>query len=271
MTEHRHPRISPSAAYRNVPLDPAWARISAEAEAVLADEPVLAEFVRDDVLQHGCLEQALCHRLARTLAARSVPECALRDICAAVYAADAAVGGAARADMEAVCQRDPATYRYLQPFLYLKGFLALQAHRIAHALWRDGRRDVAYFVQMRSSEVFGVDIHPAARVGPGLMIDHAHSIVIGETVEIGDNVTLLHSVTLGGTGKEGGDRHPKIGDNVMIGAGAIVLGNIRIGNHARIAAGSVVLRSVPSEKTVAGVPARIVGPDFPWLIDGAGI
>ena len=271
MAERHDPQVSPPTLYCDVPLDPLWARIFAEAEAVLVDEPVLAEFVRDDVLQHECLEQALCHRLARTLATRSVSECALRDICAAVYAADAAVGRAARADMEAVSQRDPATHCYLQSFLYLKGFLALQAHRIAHALWRDGRRDIAYFVQMRSSKVFGVDIHPAARIGPGLMIDHAHSIVIGETAEIGDNVTLLHSVTLGGTGKEDGDRHPKIGDNVLIGAGAIVLGNIRVGNHARIAAGSVVLRSVPSEKTVAGVPARIVDPDFLWLIDGDGI
>ena len=194
MTEHHDSPISPFAACRDVALDPAWARIYAEAETVLTDEPVLAELVRDDVLQHGCLEQALCHRLARTLAARSVSERALRDICAAVYAADAAVGRAARADMAAVCQRDPAADRYVQPFLYLKGFLALQAHRIAHALWKNDRRDIAYFVQMRSSEVFGVDIHPAARVGPGLMIDHAHSIVIGETVEIGDNVTLLHSV-----------------------------------------------------------------------------
>ena len=132
-------------------------------------------------------------------------------------------------------------------------------HRIGHALWKEGRRDLAYFFQMRTSEVFGVDIHPAARVGRGIMIDHAHSIVIGETAVVGDDVSMLHSVTLGGTGKEEEDRHPKIGDGVLIGAGASVLGNIKVGNCSRIAAGSVVLQEVPPCKTVAGVPARIVG------------
>jgi serine O-acetyltransferase len=159
----------------------------------------------------------------------------------------------------AVYDRDPACHRFLQPLLYFKGFQAIQAYRVGHWMWGRGRKDIAYFIQMRVSEVFGIDIHPAARIGKGIMIDHAHSIVIGETAVVGDNVSMLHSVTLGGTGKETEDRHPKIGDGVLIGAGAKVLGNIRVGNCSRIAAGSVVLEEVPPCKTVAGVPARIVG------------
>ena len=155
--------------------------------------------------------------------------------------------------------RDPACHRYLQPLLFFKGFQALQCYRIAHWLWQRRRNDMAYFIQMRTSEVFGVDIHPGARIGKGIMIDHAHSIVIGETAVVGDNVSMLHSVTLGGTGKEDGDRHPKIGNGVLIGAGAAILGNIRVGGCSRIAAGSVVLQDVPPCKTVAGVPAKIVG------------
>jgi serine O-acetyltransferase len=159
----------------------------------------------------------------------------------------------------AVYERDPACHRFLQPILFFKGYQAVQAYRIGHWLWQAGRIDLSYFVQMRVSEVFGVDIHPAARVGKGIMIDHAHSIVIGETAVVGDNVSMLHSVTLGGTGKEDGDRHPKIGDGVLIGAGAKVLGNIHVGHCSRIAAGSVVLEDVPPNSTVAGVPARVVG------------
>ena len=147
----------------------------------------------------------------------------------------------------------------IQPLLFFKGFQAIQSYRLGHWLWKQGRLDLAYFMQMRISEVFGVDIHPAARIGKGIMIDHAHSIVIGETAVVGDNVSMLHSVTLGGTGKEHDDRHPKIQDGVLIGAGAKVLGNIVIGHCSRIAAGSVVLEAVPPMKTVAGVPARIVG------------
>ena len=155
--------------------------------------------------------------------------------------------------------RDPACDRFILPLLFFKGFQAIQAYRISHLLWREGRKDMARFFQMRSSEAFGVDIHPAAKIGKGIMIDHAHSIVIGETAVVGDNVSMLHSVTLGGTGKEEEDRHPKIGDGVLIGAGAKVLGNIKVGHCSRIAAGSVVLAEVPPCKTVAGVPARIVG------------
>ncbi|MGB0556287.1 MAG: serine O-acetyltransferase, partial [Paracoccaceae bacterium] len=155
--------------------------------------------------------------------------------------------------------RDPACHRFLQPLLYFKGFQAVQAYRVGHFMWENGKRDIAYFMQSRVSEVFGIDIHPGAKIGQGLMIDHAHSIVIGETAVVGDNVSMLHSVTLGGTGKEEEDRHPKIEHGVLIGAGAKVLGNIRVGHCSRIAAGSVVLHDVPPKSTVAGVPARVVG------------
>jgi serine O-acetyltransferase len=175
------------------------------------------------------------------------------------YTDDDSLGMAARADIVAVYDRDPACDRFLLPMLFFKGFQAIQAYRIAHWLWTKGRRDMARFFQMRASETFGVDIHPAAKIGKGIMIDHAHSIVIGETAVVGDNVSMLHSVTLGGTGKEEQDRHPKIGDGVLIGAGAKVLGNIKVGHCSRIAAGSVVLQEVPPCKTVAGVPAKIVG------------
>jgi serine O-acetyltransferase len=183
----------------------------------------------------------------------------IAEIANAAYARQPALGLAARADLAAVYDRDPACHRLMQPLLYFKGFQAVQAHRIANVLWSDGRADLAYFIQMRTSEMFGIDIHPGATLGQGIMIDHAHSIVIGETAVVGDNVSMLHSVTLGGTGKEDDDRHPKIGDGVLIGAGAHVLGNISVGHCCRIAAGSVVLEDVPSMKTVAGVPARVVG------------
>ena len=155
--------------------------------------------------------------------------------------------------------RDPACHAFIQPLLFFKGFQAIQCYRVGNWLWRHGRKDLAYFVQMRVSEVFGVDVHPGAVLGKGILMDHAHSIVIGETAVISDNVSMLHSVTLGGTGKDDGDRHPKIGDGVMLGAGAKVLGNISVGRCSRVAAGSVVLTEVPCCKTVAGVPARIVG------------
>jgi serine O-acetyltransferase len=193
------------------------------------------------------------------MASGEMSEQILREIADEAYATDPDLGQAARADLVAVYDRDPACHRFLQPILYFKGYQAVQAYRVGHWLWQAGRIDLAYFVQMRVSEVFGVDIHPAAKIGRGIMIDHAHSIVIGETAVVGDNVSMLHSVTLGGTGKEDGVRHPKIGNGVLIGAGAKVLGNIEIGYCSRIAAGSVVLQDVPPCSTVAGVPARVVG------------
>ena len=242
-----------------VQLDPVWDRLRSEAEDAAVAEPAIGAFIHTSILQHSSFENALVHRVASKLASAEISEQTLGDICSKSISNDPQVANAARADVMAVVDRDPACNRYMQPLLYFKGFLAVQAYRISNWLWINSQRDMAYFFQMRISEVFGIDIHPAAKIGKGLMIDHAHSIVIGETSVVGDNVSMLHSVTLGGTGKEEEDRHPKIGDGVMIGAGATVLGNIKIGNCCRIAAGSVVLQEIPPKKTVAGVPAKIVG------------
>ena len=240
-------------------VDPVWARISQEAREAIANEPLLGGMIHGTVLHHPNLERALAFRMSQKLASAEMSEQILREIADEAYASDLALSDAARADIVAVFERDPACHRFLQPLLYFKGFQAIQAYRLGHWLWQQDRRDLSYFFQMRVSEVFGVDIHPAARVGKGIMIDHAHSIVIGETAVVGDNVSMLHSVTLGGTGKEDDIRHPTIEDGVLIGAGAKVLGNITIGHCSRIAAGSVVLAEVPPLKTVAGVPAKIVG------------
>ncbi|AGT07718.1 serine O-acetyltransferase [Paracoccus aminophilus] len=241
------------------PQDEFWDQIQCEARVAVADEPLLGALIHAGLLHHASFEAALAYRFSLKLASGEMSEQILREIADSAFANASEISIAARADVEAVFERDPATHRRMQPILFFKGFQALQAYRIAHWLWQQERRDLAYFVQMRCSEVFGVDIHPGARIGKGIMIDHAHSIVIGETAVVGDDVSMLHSVTLGGTGKDDGDRHPKIGNGVLIGAGAKVLGNIKIGNHSRIAAGSVVLGDVPPGKTVAGVPARIVG------------
>lgn len=242
-----------------LPVDPVWSRIEEEAREAVRQEPLLGGLIHSSVLHHPTMERALAYRFSLKLASGEMSEQILREIADEAYAEAPEIGQAARADIVAVYDRDPACHRFLQPMLYFKGFQALQAYRVAHWLWSIGRRDMAYFIQMRVSEVFGVDIHPAARIGRGIMIDHAHSIVIGETAVVGDNVSMLHSVTLGGTGKQDGDRHPKIGDGVLIGAGAKVLGNITVGRCSRIAAGSVVLKDVPPCTTVAGVPAKVVG------------
>ncbi|TWI37082.1 serine O-acetyltransferase [Paracoccus sulfuroxidans] len=241
------------------PRESIWSRIQREARVAVRNEPLLGALIHAGLLHHATLEAALAYRFSLKLASREMSEQILREIADDAFARAPDLSVAARADLMAVYERDPATHRLMQPILFFKGFQALQAYRIGHWLWKTGRFDMAYFVQMRCSEVFGVDIHPGARIGNGIMIDHAHSIVIGETAVVGDDVSMLHSVTLGGTGKEDGDRHPKIGSGVLIGAGAKVLGNIRVGNNSRIAAGSVVLSDVPPCKTVAGVPARIIG------------
>jgi serine O-acetyltransferase len=241
-------------------VDPLWAEIRAEAEAAVAAEPALGGFIFATVLSHDRLEDAVCHRLAQRLNHSDVDAGLIGMTFADVMAEAPQLGRMFRADLAAVYDRDPACNRYLEPLLYFKGFHALVTHRFAHELWKAGRRDFALYLQSQSSRIFAVDIHPAARVGQGLMLDHATGIVVGETAVIGDHCSFLHSVTLGGSGKEGGDRHPKIGAYVMIGAGAKVLGNINVGNCSRIAAGSVVLKDVPQNTTVAGVPAREVGP-----------
>ena len=240
-------------------VDPVWDRIQREAEQAVADEPLIGGFVHACILHHKSIEKALSYRIAAKLASNEMSMVVVREMVEEAYAEDPGLVEAARADLVAIYERDPACHRFLQPILYFKGYQAVQAYRVAHHLWTKKRSDLAYFVQMRVSEIFGVDIHPGARIGKGIMIDHAHSIVIGETAVVGDNVSMLHSVTLGGTGKEEEDRHPKIGDGVLIGAGAKVLGNIRVGHCSRIAAGSVVLEEVPPCKTVAGIPAKIVG------------
>lgn len=240
-------------------LDPVWERITTEGQQAVVDEPLLGGLVHACVLHHRTLEKALSYRFAAKLSSNEMSMVLLREIADEAYESCDELSDAARADIAAILERDPACHRMLQPVLFFKGFQAMQAYRLAHFLWSEGRRDLAYFIQMRCSEVYGIDIHPGARIGKGIMIDHAHSIVIGETAVVGDNVSMLHSVTLGGTGKEDEDRHPKIGDGVLIGAGAKVLGNIRVGRCSRIAAGSVVLEEIPENVTVAGVPARIVG------------
>lgn len=240
-------------------LDPVWTRIQQEARAAIVAEPLMGGLIHSGILHHDTLESALAHRIAMKLASSEMSEQILRELANEAIAADPDLAAATRADMVAILDRDPACHRLLQPLLFFKGFQAIQSYRLGHWLWANDCRDLAYFIQMRVSEVFGVDIHPGARLGRGVMIDHAHSIVIGETAVVGDNVSMLHSVTLGGTGKEDDDRHPKIENGVLIGAGAKVLGNITIGHCSRIAAGSVVLEAVPPMKTVAGVPAKIVG------------
>ncbi|NOD34204.1 MULTISPECIES: serine O-acetyltransferase [unclassified Ruegeria] len=241
------------------PVDPVWNRITSEAHAAVEQEPLMGGLVHACILHHRSLERALSYRISAKLCSNEMSMMVLREIVDEAYGDDPNVIEAARADLMAVYERDPACHRLLQPILYFKGYQAMQAYRVAHWLWNKGRYDLAYFFQMRSSEIFGIDIHPAAKIGKGIMIDHAHSIVIGETAVVGDNVSMLHSVTLGGTGKEEEQRHPKIGNGVLIGAGAKVLGNIEVGHCSRIAAGSVVLQPVPACKTVAGIPAKIVG------------
>jgi len=240
-------------------IDPVWMQIISEARDAVGTEPLLGGLVHACILHHDGLEDALAYRVAQKLASGEMSEQLLREIADEAYQSDPSLGQKARADIVAVYERDPACHRFIQPLIYYKGFQAIQAFRVANWLWKKGRRDLAYFVQMRVSEHFGVDIHPAATIGQGIMIDHAHSIVIGETAIVGDNVSMLHSVTLGGTGKEDDKRHPTIENGVLIGAGAKVLGNITVGSCSRVAAGSVVLQDVPPCKTVAGVPAKIVG------------
>lgn len=240
-------------------VDPVWQTIRSEAEAICASEPSLSSFVVSTVLNYERFEDALAHRLAERLGHADVSADLIRQSFDEALGIDAQIGARARTDIAATLERDPACHRAIEPFLYFKGFQALQTYRFAHALWNHGRKDFAYYLQSRASQVFQIDIHPAARIGQGLMLDHGTGIVIGETAAVGDHVSMLHEVTLGGTGKEHQDRHPKIGEGVLIGAGAKILGNIRVGDCARVAAGSVVLKEVPPRMTVAGVPAKVVG------------
>ncbi len=240
-------------------LDPLWGRIRREAAEAADGDAVIADFMREAVLEVGSFSAAVVRRIAYRLDHPAVPRATITDVFESVLAADPDLVEAIRADLLAVVDRDPAVHRVIEPLLYFKGFHALQTHRLAHALWNDGRRDFALYLQSRSSEIFQTDINPAARIGRGVFLDHATGLVVGATAIIEDDVSILQDVTLGGTGKERGDRHPKIRRGVLIGAGAKILGNIEVGQCARVAAGSVVLHPVPRNSTVAGVPARVVG------------
>lgn len=238
---------------------PVWSALRAEAERDAAAEPALASLLYASILSHDLLVDALAFQLARKLGDGELNAMTVRSICwEAFYGEPDAISRVER-DLQAVFERDPACKGYVQPFLFFKGFQALQTHRVAHWLWEQGRETLAFHFQARSSELFQVDIHPAARFGSGVFLDHGTGITVGETAVVGDDVSMLHAVTLGGTGAQRGDRHPKIGKGVLLGAGAKVLGAIEIGDYAKIASGSVVLRPVPPHCTAAGVPARLVG------------
>ncbi len=239
-------------------LDTLWPSLQREADATARREPLLAVMLDEVILKASDFGDALARLLARKLAG-DVPANSLYNLLAECLAADAEISRSAQKDILATLERDPAATSPLAPFLFFKGYRSLQTYRMAHQLWGAGRCDLALFLQSRASELFSVDIHPAARIGHGVMLDHATGIVIGETAVVGNDVSILHNVTLGGTGNETGDRHPKIGSDVMIGAGAKILGNITVGDGARIAAGSVVLHPVEAHMTVAGIPARVVG------------
>lgn len=235
-----------------------WAQLKAAATEASRAEPRLSSLMSAAILSHDSLAGALSFQIARKLGDAELGAMSVREVCEDAFARDPGIVAAAEADLVAVAERDPATKGPLQPFLYFKGFQALQGHRVAHWLWMQGRETLAFHFQSRMSELFQVDIHPAAKMGSGLFLDHGTGIVIGETAVVGDEVSMLHNVTLGGTGAGRGDRHPKIGRGVLLGAGAKVLGNIEIGDYAKIASGSVVLKPVPAHCTAAGVPARIV-------------
>ena len=244
--------IDPAAA------PPVWAALRNEALAQAKKETALASLLAAVILNHKTLGDALSYQLARKLGDQELRAMTLREIAQEAYAAEPALAEVAEADLRAVFERDPACRGYLQPFLFFKGFLALQTHRLGHWLWDQGRETLSFHLQSRMSELFQVDIHPATRIGRGVFLDHGTGIVIGETAVVGDDVSMLQGVTLGGTGAERGDRHPKIGKGVLLGAGAKVLGNITVGDYAKVASGSVVLKPVPAGCTAAGVPARLV-------------
>ncbi|MBL7644590.1 MAG: serine O-acetyltransferase [Candidatus Hydrogenedentes bacterium] len=239
--------------------DEIWERVRAEATADAQCEPMLASFIYSIILNHTSLEDALSFQLAGKLESHTLTAVSLRDLIDEAFYNDSDIGAAIRADMVAVCDRDAACNKYSTPLLYFKGYQAIQAYRVAHYYWKQDRHDLALFLQSRISEVFGVDIHPAARIGRGILLDHATSVVIGETAVVEDNVSMLHEVTLGGTGKETGDRHPKVRQGVLIAAGAKILGNVEIGEGAKVGCGAVVLENVAPHTTVVGVPARPVG------------
>lgn len=253
MNRHVSARTSP------VQLDPVWSDLREEADAIVRSEPALAGMVVANILDHESLESAVAHRVADRLDHPALDSDIIRHAFRDMFADRTELSETLRADITAVYDRDPACNRFIEPVLYFKGFHAILAQRLSHWLYNTNRRDFAFYLQSRVSEIFQVDIHPAVPMGKGLFIDHATGVVVGGTAVIENDVSILQNVTLGGTGKESGDRHPKIREGVLIGAGAKVLGNIEIGYCSRVAAGSVVLAAVPAHVTVAGVPAKVVG------------
>lgn len=244
---------------KSAPLDSLWQEIRREAKEAAAAEPVLASYFHAAILSHECLEQALSYNLAQLLDNPIVSGLLIRQIIDNALQSDPEIVARASADLLAHYERDPACSHYSMPLLYFKGFQALQAHRIGHWLWTNGRRPLALYLQSLVAETFAVDIHPGARIGGGVMIDHATGLVIGETAVLGNNVSMLHGVSLGGSGRRSGQRHPQVGDGVLIAAGAKLLGDIRVGSGAKVGAGSLVVEDVPDHTTVAGVPGRVVG------------
>jgi serine O-acetyltransferase len=248
----------PVSAEKLAKCDPVWSAMRDQAHELASREPALASFVHATILNHDRLEDALSYHLAKKIGGDDVSPMLAREIFVQAIAADPEIGAAVRADLAAVYDRDPACHSHVQAFLFFKGVHALECYRIAHWLWREGREGMALFFQSRISELFDVDVHPAARLGRGIMIDHATGVVIGETAVVEDDVSIMHGVTLGGTGKEGGDRHPKIRRGVLLSMGAKILGNIEVGEYSRVGASSVVLKSVPPGCTAVGVPAKLV-------------
>lgn len=239
--------------------DTLWQTIREETELEARNEPLLSSFFHATILNHNSLDAALSYQLSNKLDSQEMPAILLREVIEEALSANPAIIDAVRCDIRAVYERDSACDAFATPFLYFKGFLALQSYRIAHWLWQQKRQSLALYFQQRISIIFGVDIHPAAKVGKGILVDHATGLVIGQTSIVGDNVSIMQSVTLGGTGKEHGDRHPKVDNGVLISAGAKILGNIHIGEGAKIGAGSVVLQDIPAHTTAAGVPAKVIG------------
>ena len=239
--------------------DELWQQLRRDAEQVIQQEPLLASYVYACILNHDSLASALSFILANKLSDDVMPVVTVRELFDSAFESSPEIIEFAVCDIKAVYDRDAAICSYLPVILYLKGFQSIQVHRLAHYLWKNSRQELALFIQSRNSEVFSVDIHPGCMMGRGIMFDHATGIVIGETSVIEDNVSILQQVTLGGTGNEQGDRHPKIKSGVLISAGAKVLGNIIVGEGSKVGAGSVVLNDVDPHTTVVGVPARLVG------------
>lgn len=239
--------------------DATWQTLREEVRALAGSEPILASYLHATVINHCKLEDSLSYLLAGKLSSPDLPAMSLREVISQAFADSPDIRKAIRNDLAAAADRDPAAHGLANPFLNHKGFHSLQAYRVSHWFWTKGRRSLALYLQSRVSEVFAVDINPAAVLGDGIFIDHGNGVVIGETAVVGDNVSMLQGVTLGGTGKEAGDRHPKVESGVLLSAGVKVLGNIRIGAGSKVGAGSVVLQDVPPRTTVVGVPARVVG------------